>query len=205
MDTRRDMNTHQHHHHGGREHEHEHEQKAHVHADHQNDHDLTRLAPPRDELKKRIKGWGADLDRKNRPAVPMEHRPPRFIHEHEGKIEQQRENVEVLVSPERPGITPVFGTVQPPSGVSGMIRRAAFKTTENDIRHWLLLLLADRVNVVEGVVQDLSRGHVPNVLGEMGIKAEWKHNPFGLMKKVAIAGAVVGTAVYLANRRKQRY
>jgi hypothetical protein len=196
MDTRRDSTTHDHHHHG---------HENHVHADHQNDHDLTRHVPDREQLKQRIKGWGADLDKKNRPAVPMERTPPRFIHQHEGQIEQQAETVEVLVSPERPGITPVFGTRQPPSGLSGMIRRAAFKTTENDIRHWLLLLLADRVNVVEGVVDDLAHGHVPNVLGEMGIKAEWKHNPAGLVKKVAIATAVLGTAVYLMKGRKQRY
>jgi hypothetical protein len=194
METRRDTTTHDHHGHG-----------KHVHADHQNDHDLTRHSPDREQLKARIKGWGADLDKKNRPAVPMERTPPRFIHQHEGQIEQQAETVEVLVSPERPGITPIFGTRQPPSGVSGMLRRAAFKTTENDLRHWLLLLLADRVNVVEGVVDDLAHGHVPNVLGEMGIKAEWKHNPAGLVKKVAIATAVVGTAVYLMKGRKQRY
>jgi hypothetical protein len=42
---------------------------------------------------------------------------------------------------------------------------------------------------------------VPNVLGEMGIKAEMKHNPAGLAKKVAITAAVVGTAVYLMKRR----
>jgi hypothetical protein len=151
-----------------------------------------------------VKGWGADLELKNRPAVPMERTPPRFIHQHEGQIEQQAESVEVLVSPERPGITPLFGTAQPPSGVSGMIRRAAYKMTENDVRHWLMLLLADRVNVVEGIVDDLAHGKVPNLLGEMGIKAEWKHNPAGLVKKAAIATAVVGTAVYLAKRRKQR-
>jgi hypothetical protein len=85
-----------------------------------------------------------------------------------------------------------------------MIRRAAYKMTENDVRHWLMLLLADRVNVVEGIVDDLAHGKVPNLLGEMGIKAEWKHNPAGLVKKAAIATAVVGTAVYLAKRRKQR-
>jgi hypothetical protein len=160
--------------------------------------------PSREELKQRVKGWGADLELKNRPAVPMERTPPRFIHQHEGQIEQQAENVEVLVSPERPGITPLFGTAQPPSGVSGMIRRAAYKMTENDVRHWLMLLLADRVNVVEGIVDDLAHGKVPNLLGEMGIKAEWKHNPAGLVRKAAIATAVVGTAVYLAKRRKQR-
>jgi hypothetical protein len=191
MDTRRDTSTGHHHPHHGH------------HADHQNDHDLQRHLPTRDELRQRVKGWGADLELKNRPAVPMERTPPRFIHQHEGQIEQQAESVEVLVSPERPGITPLFGTAQPPSGVSGMIRRAAYKMTENDVRHWLMLLLADRVNVVEGIVDDLAHGKVPNLLGEMGIKAEWKHNPAGLVKKAAIATAVVGTAVYLAKRRKQ--
>jgi hypothetical protein len=197
METRRE--SHQH------DHQHGHGQENHVHADHQNDHDLTRHSPDPEQLRQRIKGWGADIDKKNRPAVPMERTPPRFIHQHEGQIEQQAETVEVLVSPERPGITPIFGTRQPPSGISGMIRRAAFKTTENDIRHWLLLLLADRINVVEGVVDDLAHGKVPNVLGEMGIKAEMKHNPAGLVKKAFIAGAVVGTAVYLMKGRKQRY
>jgi hypothetical protein len=156
--------------------------------------------PTRQELQ-HINGWGADLDRKDRPAVPMERTPPRFINQPEGELPQQPERVEVLVSPERPGITPIFGTAQPPSGLSGMIRRLAFKSTENDIRHWLLLLLADRVNMVEGIADDLARGHIPNVLGEMGIKAEMKHNPAGLAKKVAITAAVVGTAVYLMKRR----
>jgi hypothetical protein len=35
----------------------------------------------------------------------------------------------------------------------------------------------------------------------MGIKAEMKHNPAGLAKKVAITAALVGTAVYLMKRR----
>jgi hypothetical protein len=131
----------------------------------------------------------------------MERTPPRFINQPEGDPPQQQEKVEILVSSERPGITQVFGTVQPPSGLSGMIRRLAFKASENDLRHWLLLLLADRVNVVEGIADDLARGKVPNVLGEMGIKAEMQHNPAGLAKKVAITAAVVGTAVYLMKRR----
>ncbi|MGI9245815.1 MAG: hypothetical protein ACR2I8_03810, partial [Steroidobacteraceae bacterium] len=54
-----------------------------------------------------------------------------------------------------PGITPVFGTAVPPSGLSGAIRRRAFRHSENDLRHWLLLLAADRVNVFEGLVADV--------------------------------------------------
>ncbi len=198
MENRSDFNRHdqhrQHHHHGEDHHEH-----GGTHA-HPPQGEIAPRRPSREELS-HIKGWGVDLDRKNRPAVPMERTPPRFIDAPVAKPEQQREDVEILVSPERPGITPIFGTAQPPSGLSGVIRRAAFKSTENDMRHWLLLLLADRVNVVEGVVEDLSHGHVPNILAEMGIKAEWRHNPQGLLKKAAIATAVLGAAWYLLGRQ----
>jgi hypothetical protein len=191
MQTSNEVNPHSHqHHHSG-------------HADeHQNDYPMVPQRPTREQLS-HIHGWGADLDRKNRPAVPMERTPPRFIHAHEGKLPQQPETVEVLVSTERPGITPIFGTVQPPKGLSGMMRRLAFRWSENDMRHWLLLLAADRVNVVEGIGEDLAQGKVPNVLAEMGIKSEWQHNKAGLVKKAVIAGAVVGAAVYLTRRRER--
>lgn len=173
------------------------------HLDRQIDHPMRPHRPTREQLT-HIQGWGADLDRKDRPGVPMERMPARFINPQPGQPEQQRETVEVLVSPERPGITPIFSTNQPPSGLSGVIRRLAFKTTENDIRHWLLLLVADRVNMVEGIGQDLARGKIPNVLGEMGIKAELKHNPAGLAKKALVATALVGGAYYLMQRRRSR-
>jgi len=190
-------NEHEHHHHAhGHDHGHDH---GHL-QQHASQGNIMPRRPSRQELQ-HIQGWGADLDRKNRPGVPMERTPPRFIHQPEGELPQQPERVEVLVSPERPGITQIFGTGQPPSGLSGMIRRLAFKSTENDLRHWLLLLLADRVNVVEGVVEDLAQGHIPNVLGEMGIKAELKHNPAGLAKKALITTAVVGAAWYLLKGR----
>ncbi|QYF96213.1 hypothetical protein KY495_22760 [Massilia sp. PAMC28688] len=149
-----------------------------------------------------IPGWGSDIDRGKRPAFSMEVEPRDHDHDH-GEPQQQRRDMEVLVSNERPKITPLFGTGPAPSGLSGAIRRFAFKFTENDVRHFMLLLLADRVNVVEGIGQDLSKGHVPNVLAEMGIKAEWEHNRAGLVRKVAIAGAVTGLALYLMNRRSR--
>ena len=62
-----------------------------------------------------INGWGADLDHKNRPAYPKERTPPRLEGIHWDQPEQQAQNVEILHSNERPGITPVFGTSVPPS------------------------------------------------------------------------------------------
>jgi transcriptional regulator GlxA family with amidase domain len=46
-------------------------------------------------------------------------------------------------------MTPVFGTGQPLHGLSGALRRAAYSIRENKARHWMLLLLADRVEVWE--------------------------------------------------------
>ena len=97
-----------------------------------------------------IKGWGADLDHANRPAYPMERMPARLEGDHSHAPVQQAQTVEILQSIERPSITPIFGTPQPPSGMSGMLRRAAFRYSESDLRHWLMVLFADRVNMVEG-------------------------------------------------------
>jgi len=182
-----------------RQHPHHH---GHVDYERQIDYDLNRHSPPVEELQ-RIPGWGSDLDKKNRPAVPMERTPPRFIHVPQGQPVQQAQTVEVFCSPERPGITPLFGTAQPPKWLSGAIRRFAYKLPENDVRHWLMLLAADRVNMVEGVVEDLAHGHVPNVLGEMGIRSELRYNPAGLVRKALIATVVVGGIMALRNRGRR--
>ena len=105
---------------------------------------------------------------------------------------------------ERPGLTPVFGTSAPPSGVSGLIRKGAYRFSENDLRRWLMLLFADRVNVVEGIIDDLAHGHVPNLFTEMGGPAEWRYNRKGFIRKAVIAGAVLGVVLYLNERRRRR-
>lgn len=144
----------------------------------------------------RIPGWGVDANPENDPTYPMRDRS------HEDKRgmrwqrpPQQRRSVEILRSIERNNLPAVFGTSVPPSGVSGMIRRQAFRYSESQWAHWLMLMAADRVNVVEGVVEDLGRGRVPNVPGEMGLRSELQHNRPGLMRKVLVTGAVLGLSV----------
>lgn len=149
-----------------------------------------------------IPGWGVDADPRNDPTFPMRDasgadgdparrtRPPR-----------QRPRVELLVSIERNDLPAVFGTASPPSGVSGTIRRAAFRYSESHWAHWLMLMAADRVNVVEGVAKDLGRGRIPNVPAEMGARAEWEHNRSGFVEKAAVVGAVVGLGLLLLRRR----
>ncbi|MDT4897946.1 MAG: hypothetical protein QOH25_3023 [Acidobacteriota bacterium] len=150
-----------------------------------------------------IKGWGVDANLENDPTYPMKKRNDG---EHAGysweRPTQQPNSVEVLHSNERPNVTAAFGTSTPPSGLSGMIRRFAFNYSENSYGHWLPLMLADRVGMVEGVLDDLAHGHVPNIFGELGWKAEWKHNRKSLVTRVAV-GAVIATAAftYLRSRR----
>jgi hypothetical protein len=115
---------------------------------------------------------------------------------------QQPITVEVLHSNERPDVTAVFGTSTPPSGLSGVLRRLAFRYSESSYGHWLPLVLADRVGVVEGVLGDLKCGQVPNVFAERGWKAEWKHNRTSLVRRILVGVALVSAAVaYFSSKR----
>ena len=150
-----------------------------------------------------IKGWGVDADPKNDPTYPMKRRKDG---EHSGysweRPLQQPITVEVLHSNERPDVTAVFGTSTPPSGLSGVLRRLAFGYSESSYGHWLPLVLADRVGVVEGVLGDLKRGQVPNVFAERGWKAEWEHNRTSLVRRILVGVALVSAAVaYFSSKR----
>ena len=150
-----------------------------------------------------IKGWGVDADPKNDPTYPMKNRNDG---EHAGysweRPQQQPLTVEVLHSNERPDLTSVFGTSTPPSGLSGVIRRLAFRYSESSYGHWLPLMLADRVSVVEGVLGDLEHGHVPNVFAERGWKADWKHNRRSLILRTLVRVVLVSAAVAYVKRRR---
>jgi hypothetical protein len=151
-----------------------------------------------------INGWGVDADPENEPTYPIKH----YTGDDHQRLNYERPplqpaTVEVLHSNERPNLTAVFGTSTPPSGWSGAIRRKAFEYSESNWGHWLLLVAADRVNAVEGIVDDLKHGHVPNIFAERGWKAEWQHNPRGLVKKVAVGVAVTAVVIAVLNRKKK--
>lgn len=117
----------------------------------------------------RIPGWGADLDRARRPAVPMERTPPRLEGLHWDQPGRQASSVEVLRSIERPAITPVYGTSCPPRGLSGWLRRRAFRRSEGDMRHWLMLLFADRVDVAESAFRDVRHSRKAQAVAIVGV------------------------------------
>jgi hypothetical protein len=155
--------------------------------------------------KDHIPGWGMDADPENDPTYPMKKwNGADYERINYEKPPQQVRDIEVLHSNERPQITRVFGTSTPPSGLSGMIRRYAFRYSEANATHWMGLILADRVNVVEGVIDDLLHGTIPNVFAERGWQAEWKYNRKGFVRKATIgAGIAVGLIVFLSMRKKK--
>ncbi|HEY0653502.1 MAG TPA: hypothetical protein VGD65_10250 [Chryseosolibacter sp.] len=157
---------------------------------------------------KNIPGWGIDADRENDPTYPMKNRTDAdYERIHYEKAVQQPVTVEVFRSIERPAITRVFGASTPPRGLSGRIRQFAYRFSEADARHWLTLVMADRVDVVEGIIDDLKQGIIPNIFAERGWAAEFKYNRKAAVQKVAI-GAAVGaaliTVLLLRNNRKSK-
>jgi hypothetical protein len=87
-----------------------------------------------------------------------------------------------------------------------VIGRIAFRYSESSYGHWLPLMLADRVSVVEGVLDDLKHGHLPNVFAERGWKAEWKHNRTSLVRRILVRVFLVSASVaYFSSRRADSY
>jgi len=111
--------------------------------------------------------------------------------------------VEILKSVERPNLTAVFGTASPPEGLNGKLREIAFKYSESSYGRWLPLVLADRVGVVEGILDDFKKGHIPNIFNELGWGAELKHNKKGFILKMALIAAGTAIAVSLLTSKKK--
>ena len=153
-----------------------------------------------------IKGWGVDADPKNDPTYPMKHRNDG---EHAGYC--LGASSAAAARPSR-SCTPTSGRTSPPC--SGHLRRprdraarsaASLSDTANpSYGHWLPLMLADRVSVVEGVLDDLQAGHVPNVFAERGWKAEWEHNRINLVGRVVVGAVLVSAAVGLFAASRAR-
>lgn len=94
-------------------------------------------------------GRAVDLAARERPGVPMEHAPHALTAAAPRHLEQQRQGRGQVRRVGLRQMTPVFGTGQPLSGLSGLVRRLAYSIRETKARHWMILLLADRVDVLE--------------------------------------------------------
>jgi hypothetical protein len=90
-----------------------------------------------------------DLDPRTRPGVPIQSRPQHPGEVGAERLVQQTSSVEVFRGRSDRRLTPVFGTTVPPRGLSGKLRAAAYRSPSWKARHWMLLMLADRVDALE--------------------------------------------------------
>jgi hypothetical protein len=140
--------------------------------------DKPRLPESSDQLRARIPGWGVDLDPTDRPSVPMLRSDQHPTGAHWDFPDRQPEKWPRERSIEHESLTPVFGTTCPPRGLSGAMRRAAYRDySEGRAAHWLLLLAADRVDAWENHLRSLLTRHPDNPVTETGVLSEFRHHP----------------------------
>ncbi|TLM84490.1 hypothetical protein FDW83_07150 [Pseudarthrobacter sp. NamE2] len=123
-------------------------------------------------LRARIPGWGVDLDPADRPSFPRE-QPGIETGAHWDFPERQPENWPREKSIEHAMLPPVFGTSTPPAGVSGAIRKYAYKYSEGRAAHWLLLIAADRVDAWENHLKSFASFRPDNPVTQTGVLSEF--------------------------------
>ena len=149
-----------------------------------------KIAEAPDVLRARIPGWGVDADPNDRPSVPKECYDPDLSGAHWEFPERQPEKWPRERSIEHKFLTPVFGTACPPRGLSGMMRRYAYRAfSEGRAAHWLLLLAADRVDALEHHAASLLSLRPDNPITETGILSEFSHH--GMSSRLGQARADV--------------
>jgi hypothetical protein len=102
-----------------------------------------------------VHGWGIDRRIADRPGYRRDE--PRVDHDTLG------------------GVAPWTTTIRL-RGLSGLLRRAAYRIPDWKARHWLLLLFADRVDVVESKLR---------------------------LRNLLVGGGVAGVLAALARRRRR--
>ena len=141
------------------------------------------IAESPDQLRARIPGWGVDSDPSDRPSVPKLQFQKDLTGAHWEFPDRQPEKWPRERSIEHKFLTPVFGTAQPPKGLSGAIRKFSYaRYSEGRAAHWLLLMLADRVDAVEEHVKSFATLRPDNPITQTGIKAEFTHH--GLSSRI---------------------
>jgi hypothetical protein len=171
--------------------------------------------PTREELRARIPGWGADLDPADRPSYPKLQYPA-DTGAHWDFPERQPGGEGRERSIEHAFVTPVFGTAQPLRGLSGGVRRFAYRRfSEGRLAHWLLLIVGDRIDAwgshlrsfasgrpdvpASGLRSELTRGGLRSRRGRSDVRHQ-------VLDPVVVAGPwVAGAAVtYTGVRRVVR-
>ncbi|UOE99816.1 hypothetical protein [Bdellovibrio reynosensis] len=143
-----------------------------------------------------VPGWGADLPKANRPGVPRERKVDK---EDNGArwqaMDRQQPHMKIHKSIERPALTPVFGTACPPKGLSGFLRDQAYKLGEDKVSRWMMLMLADRCDMVESGMDELIFGPPTQTEEE---RRKRKNTVYGVGAGLGIAAL----ALILKSRKK---
>lgn len=130
-----------------------------------------------EQLRARIPGWGVDLDPRDRPSYPKLQFQDDLTGARWEFPERQPEKEPRERSIEHRFLTPVFGTAQPPRGLSGVVRRYAYRRfSEGRAAHWLLLMAADRVDAWESHLRSFTTLRPDNPLTETGVRSEFTHS-----------------------------
>jgi len=178
------------------------------------------LAESSDQLRARIPGWGVDLDPADRPSVPRLQPHEDLTGAHWELPERQPELWPRERSIEHEMLPPVFGTSCPPKGVSGVLRRYAYRRhSEAKAMHWLVLLAADRVDAWESHLRSFATLRPDNPLTQTGVRSELTHGGLSsrlgkgrtdvvhhALDPLVVGGPwlLVGGAAWLAARRLRR-
>ncbi|MBS9376168.1 hypothetical protein GON09_005189 [Rhodococcus sp. B50] len=108
--------------------------------------------------------------------MPKERFAPEITGAHWDFPDRQEENWPRERSVEHAFLTPVFGTSCPPKGLSGIVRKYAYRRfSEGRAAHWLLLLGADRIDAVESHLASFVSRRPDNPITETGIRSEFTH------------------------------
>jgi hypothetical protein len=178
------------------------------------------LAETPEQLRARIPGWGVDLDPADRPSTPKLAFQEDLSGAHWEFPERQPEKWPRERSIEHAFVTPVFGTAQPPRGLSGVIRKHAYRRYgEARAAHWLLLIAADRVDAWEHHLGALVTGHPDDPVTETGVLSERRRHGLSsrletsradrahqVLDPVVVAGPwlAAGAAAFVVARRVVR-
>ena len=170
-----------------------------------------------EQLKARIPGWGVDLDPAVRPNDPKLQWKDDLTGALSETTERQAERWPRERSIEHGQLTPVFGTSCPPKGLSGVMRKVAYRRySEAQVGHWLLLLASDRVDAWESHLRSFATLHPDNPVTQTGVLSEFsasgslrngrsdrRHH---LLDPVVVGGPWVAAAgvAYLGVRRLAR-
>ena len=140
---------------------------------------------------KSVDGWGVDVEY----HAGYKRELPSNVKNVRGDVEYwQIPQDKVFLSVEHPHLTPVFGVSSAPGGMSGMLREYAYNFGEGANRHWLTLMAADRIDILENLIGDLFRGRPDNYIKEKGWSAKFKYGP-GRERRLMLVGAVALGAI----------